>query len=828
MASTKIPVELSSTPGIVDNSNATAITIDSSENTTFAGKITLGDGHQIGNDGTDNLVLNSSSAENIVLASAASLFFNTGASSLTSQGTTRVLMSSNGNVGIGNTSPDAMLRIDQDANSVALKVTGGGAGTNIAQFVRDVGADASIAINASSGEPQIQFNDTNTFAIGVNSTYFEIADNGHIGTNTRFVIDNTGNVGIGTTAPRHKLSVNGTLGSSTFSGFGLGVVGGIATAESGTTNAAMGLQCTNASTSKIFAYDYAGSAGIPISIQPDNANVFICAGGGNVGIGITNPSQLLTLKANTPFIQFAQDGSDSYAGINFGDADDANDGQILYDHDSRYMRFQVANAERIRIDASGRVGVNTTNFVTTGAKLQVKGTSAVPAVSGSNFAGSIFSVEGTSTVNISMGTTGASTYYGWIQAHDAGTGTNYKLNLNPLDGNVGINTTAPNGNLHIGSSNAEGSSANPALQIGGANTYRLGFYTDSEGGIIQNLNGDNGLQFRVKTAGEVMRIMPSGKVGIGTTAPTGQRLCIGGYSTNNSMTEANAWLVAEAVGGDGIAIGSIASSPYTTWIQSGYLNTMGTSNHYPIALNPHGGNVGIGTSTPQNTLHIATASTDSRMQFTNASSGSAYADGLWVGHDNTQAYFMHRENLPITFWTNTTERMRLDSSGNLVLGASSQISLGKFSIEFNGTSQNGTVLQTTRSATGSTFIRFNNSSGTAIGSIYQNAASTVLYSTSSDYRLKQNESAVWDGTTLLKQLKPYKFNWKADPTGEAVQGFFAHELAEVIPDAVVGEKDAVDSEGHPEYQGVDQSRLVPLLVKTIQELEARIKVLEDK
>ena len=92
---------------------------------------------------------------------------------------------------------------------------------------------------------------------------------------------------------------------------------------------------------------------------------------GKVGIGITNPSQILNLKANTPFIQFSQDGSDSYAGINFGDDDDANDGQILYDHDSRYMRFQVANAERIRIDSSGNVGIGSS---TINAKLNVHGT----------------------------------------------------------------------------------------------------------------------------------------------------------------------------------------------------------------------------------------------------------------------------------------------------------------------------------------------------------------------------------------------------------------------------------------------------------------------
>ena len=115
---------------------------------------------------------------------------------------------------------------------------------------------------------------------------------------------------------------------------------------------------------------------------------------------------------------------------------------------------------------------------------------------------------------------------------------------------------------------------------------------------------------------------------------------------------------------------------------------------------------------------------------------------------------------------------------------------------------------------------FRNPNGT-VGDI-RTSGSATSYTTSSDYRLKQNEIAVWDGTTILKQLTPYKFNWKADPTGEAVQGFFAHEVAEVIPEVVSGEKDG------EEMQGIDHSKLVPLLVKTIQELEARITELESK
>jgi len=106
------------------------------------------------------------------------------------------------------------------------------------------------------------------------------------------------------------------------------------------------------------------------------------------------------------------------------------------------------------------------------------------------------------------------------------------------------------------------------------------------------------------------------------------------------------------------------------------------------------------------------------------------------------------------------------------------------------------------------------------------AGASAAFNTSSDYRLKENVNYTWDGTTILKQLKPAKFNWKVDPDN-TIHGFIAHEAKAVVPDSVIGEKDAVDDNGDVAPQQIDQSKLVPILVKTIQELEARIKTLED-
>ena len=135
-----------------------------------------------------------------------------------------------------------------------------------------------------------------------------------------------------------------------------------------------------------------------------------------------------------------------------------------------------------------------------------------------------------------------------------------------------------------------------------------------------------------------------------------------------------------------------------------------------------------------------------------------------------------------------------------------------------------------------TIIFNNTNSGNVSGSIRQNGDATA-FNTSSDYRLKENVDYTWDATTKLKQLKPAKFNWISDDTNTLLEGFLAHEVSSIVPQAVSGEKDEVataddvaagiaSSVGDAIHQGIDQSKLVPLLVKTVQELEARIAALE--
>lgn len=175
----------------------------------------------------------------------------------------------------------------------------------------------------------------------------------------------------------------------------------------------------------------------------------------------------------------------------------------------------------------------------------------------------------------------------------------------------------------------------------------------------------------------------------------------------------------------------------------------------------------------------------------------------------------------------STERMRVHSGGNVSIATTSTgggsvltLSTGSFTHGIKQFCNNGQKSLTVEVG------------GSEVGSISHSTSATA-FNTSSDYRLKENVVTDWDATTRLKQLKPSRFNFILD-ADTTVDGFLAHEVSDVVPEAITGTKDAVDEDGNPEYQGIDQSKLVPLLTKALQEsiaradaLEARIKKLED-
>jgi len=146
-----------------------------------------------------------------------------------------------------------------------------------------------------------------------------------------------------------------------------------------------------------------------------------------------------------------------------------------------------------------------------------------------------------------------------------------------------------------------------------------------------------------------------------------------------------------------------------------------------------------------------------------------------------------------------------------------------------GSSDSSTGIVVTDQVVGSSsriLIAF--STGTFPGSAYANVSTngtTVTYGTGSDYRLKTNVTPLTDSTAKVKALKPYSYNWVSAPTLEN-QGFLAHELASVVPQAVVGEKDALYPDGSMKVQQVDLSYVVPLLTAALQEALARIEALE--
>ena len=318
---------------------------------------------------------------------------------------------------------------------------------------------------------------------------------------------------------------------------------------------------------------------------------------------------------------------------------------------------------------------------------------------------------------------------------------------------------------------------------------------------------------------QAMTLDASGNLGIGTTSP--QRL----LHVNGSVGSFR--LQGTSVGGYIEIVGPTTTNFIGTpaAISSGSTTDLGFYLNGSEAMRlDSSGNLGIGTSSPTAKLESA-----GNIGF---GTGGTFAAGQIYSDANWGVIFRAKQASPALaefgfFNAGGTERARIDASGNLLVGTTSNIGVSVLSVYSPNlaTTANGIGIKNGTDNTGGYFLSFKKSDNTTIGSIVQ-GVNSVSYVTSSDYRLKEDWVAVADASTRINALKPVNFAWKAD--GKRVDGFLAHELAEVVPEAVTGEKDAVDADGNPVYQGIDQSKLVPLLTAALQEALAEINTLKAR
>ena len=258
------------------------------------------------------------------------------------------------------------------------------------------------------------------------------------------------------------------------------------------------------------------------------------------------------------------------------------------------------------------------------------------------------------------------------------------------------------------------------------------------------------------------------------------------------------------------------------------------------------GNVGIGTSSPGGKLAVVTnANTQQWVALQNTNAGSSASNGVLFGNDANAAYgalYLNSStnagfgqasgmvlgtyaSTALTFITGATERARIDSGGKFLIGLTTAYSDGTIgSPIFQWVAKAGQFVGAIcvgDTTAGLGAMAFKNPNG-LVGQITMSGSSTA-YSTSSDYRLKEDITPMTGALARVAALKPGTYKGKAD--GSDGEGFIAHELAEVCPSAVHGEKDAVDADGKPQYQGIDVSFLIGTLTAAIQEQQAIITAL---
>jgi hypothetical protein len=360
-------------------------------------------------------------------------------------------------------------------------------------------------------------------------------------------------------------------------------------------------------------------------------------------------------------------------------------------------------------------------------------------------------------------------------------------------------------------------------------------------------------RFVVTTEGsERLRVDSSGRLGLGNSTPGSfdsgaNQLVVGSGTGNNGLT---LYSGSSSSGNIYFADGTAGTAPYIGFIQYRHDDNslrFGTSDNTRLTIDSSG-RCGIGTTSPTSALHIDVASGEP-LRFRSQTSGSNYfthvnhaggdlayvgaGGGAALGSGTTSDYAIRANQGALLFGTNgNNERGRFDTSGRFLVGTSTALGPSTTSTGITLYPNDYSVF----SSAGNEPITVNRNndgavvscrrSGTSVGSISVTTTATA-FNTSSDYRLKENVVPLTGAADRLNQLQVHRFNFIADP-GKTVDGFIAHEAQAVVPECVTGEKDEVDDEGNPIYQGIDQSKLVPLLTAALQEALTKIETLEAR
>ncbi len=696
-------------------------------------------------------------------------------------GLERMRIDSSGNVGIGTTSPGYKLDIEGDSSSgvVSVKNAANGrdtfrsenaAGTRTLNFGNDGSGHGLFIVRDSAGA-------VTNYITGSGNSYF-----------------NAGNVGIGTTSPGAKLQITGSTSDTT----------------------ALAFITRNSSNISLFSIrndgriDVAGATVFATSVQ----SPFFTSDGGrgfkqdsvafvgtySNGSDANGVNDLGSTTNKWRDIYITGDITSSAGGATFA-GDITTNGDVIIDNSSgdpflklkttakefvlridqsdneKFQIRDVSNsATRFTINNSGNVGIGITSPV---AKLHVYQNNSDDDTT----AGVTIEQDGTGDAALSFLLTSVRRWRLGIDNNDfdkfkisdsTNLATSNKLTID-VDGNVGIGTSSPDNRLDVVVSdvNVTPNSESSAVFRRNGNNYisilsnsnnfggiLFGEETDANDGALSYDHPNGNMIFETRDA-ERMRINSTGDVGIGTTP----------------HTAGNTWR-SFYVGSSATIISRQAAS--------------GTDAMFG------------------NNFYINSSNVDKRIT-------TGGASRLFMNQD------VIRFQRSATAATDTTiswsESMRIDSSGNVLFGTTG-IPDGT-SVYGSGfipeSDDRATLFLASSRTTAAALIIFKNPNGTA-GSISTSGTSTS-FNTSSDYRLKKDLKD-FDGLDKVSKIPVYDFKWKVDDSSS--YGVMAHELQEVLPDAVSGEKDG------EEMQGVDYSKIVPLLIKSIQELKAEVEDLKSK